>query len=83
MHRAIETPDSDPIVVIANDLRGSGLDRDLLKTELARQRGVNAVGAVDFVPWSTSFRFADLSAVAGSSASRVNASQENVDTSFF
>lgn len=83
VHQAIERPADDPIVVIANDLREAGVDRELLKTELARQRGVQAVGAIDFVPWSTSFRFADLSAGADASASRVNSSQEIVDASFF
>lgn len=83
MQRAIENPDSDPIVLIANDLRDSRLDRELLKTELAKQPGVSAVGAIDSVPWSTRFRFADLSAVPDPSASLVNASQEIVDPSFF
>jgi len=83
MRRAIENPDSDPIVVIANDLANGGADRELLKTELARQPGVSAVGAIDFVPWGRGFRFADLSAAADPSASLVNASQEIVDPSFF
>jgi putative ABC transport system permease protein len=83
MQRAIENPDSDPIVVIANDLRGAGVDRELLKTELARQPGVNAVASIDFVPWGTSFRFADLSAAADPSASLVNSGQEIVDPRFF
>jgi putative ABC transport system permease protein len=83
MRRAIESPDGDPIVVIANDLGDAGLDRELLKAELARQPGVSAVGAIDFVPWGTGFRFADLAAVADPSASLVNAGQEVVDPSFF
>ncbi|HEX5046643.1 MAG TPA: FtsX-like permease family protein [Gammaproteobacteria bacterium] len=83
MQRSIESHGSDAVVVIANDLRDSGPDRALLKTELARQRGVSAVGAIDFVPWSTSFRFADLSAAAEPSAARVNAGQEVVDSRFF
>ena len=83
MRAAIEDPSSDPVVVIANDLRNLGVDRELLKTELARQPGVRAVGAIDFVPWGTSFRFADLAATAEASASQVNASQEIVDPSFF
>jgi putative ABC transport system permease protein len=83
MRRAIGSPGGDPIVVISNDLRGAGVDRELLKTELARQPGVNAVGAIDFAPWSTAFRFADLAAVADPSASRVNAGREVVDPSFF
>jgi putative ABC transport system permease protein len=83
MRQAIGNPDGDPIVVIANDLGDAGLDRELLKTELAKQPGVNAVGGIDFVPWGTSFWFADLSAAADPSATRIRASQEIVDPSFF
>lgn len=83
VERAIARPADDPTVVIANDLREAGVDGELLKTQLARQRGVEAVGAIDFVPWSTSFRFSDLSVGSDPSASRVNAGQEIVDASFF
>jgi putative ABC transport system permease protein len=83
MQDAIRGPGSDPIVVIANDLGDVGLDRELLKTELARQAGVNAVGGIDSVPWGTAYRFADLSATADPSASRVRTTQEIVDPSFF
>ena len=83
MQRAIESPDGDPIVVIANDLRDSSLDREVLKSELGRQPGVSAVGAIDFVPWSTSFSFADLANGPESSAALVNASKEIVDARFF
>lgn len=83
MRHAIGNPDSDPVVVIANDLGDVGLDRELLKTELARQPGVSAVGGIDFVPWGRGFRFADLTATADPSASQVRVSQEIVDPSFF
>ena len=56
MRHAIGDPDGDPVVVIGNDLADMGLDQELLKTELARQPGVSAVGGIDFVPWGTSFR---------------------------
>jgi putative ABC transport system permease protein len=83
LQRAIENPGGDPIVVIANNLREAGVDRELLKTELAKQPGVIGVSSIDFIPWGTSFRFADLSAVEDPAASQVNSSQEIVDPSFF
>ena len=83
MREAIGDPDDDPVVVIANDLRDLRVDRELLKTELAKLPGVRAVGAIDFVPWGRSFSFADLAATADASASQVNSSKEIVDPSFF
>jgi putative ABC transport system permease protein len=83
MQRAIANPDSDPVVVIASDLGGAGIDQELLKTELAGQPGVRAVGGIDFVPWGTSFRFAELAATADPSASQVSAGQEIVGPNFF
>jgi len=83
MRHAIENPDSDPVVLIANDLRAAGVDRELLKTELEKRPGVSAVGGVDSAPWGTSFSFAGLSATADPSASPLRATQEIVDPSFF
>ena len=81
--QAIGNPGGDPVVVIANALGNAGVGPELLKAELAKQRGVNAVGGINFIPWGTSFRFASLSATADTSASKVNAGQEIVDPNFF
>lgn len=83
LERAITNPGGDPIVVIVNSLREAALDRELLKTELAGQTGVSGVSSIDFIPWGTSFRFADLSPSEDPSAAQVNSSQEIVDPSFF
>ncbi|HEX6996540.1 MAG TPA: ABC transporter permease [Gammaproteobacteria bacterium] len=83
LRAAIGATGSDPVVVIANDLGDLGADHELLKRELARQPGVRAVGAIDFVPWGTSFTFADLAATPDASASQVSSSREIVDPSFF
>jgi putative ABC transport system permease protein len=83
MRDAIGNPGDDPVVVIANDFRNLGVDQELLKTELVRQPGVRAVGAIDFVPWGRGFSFSDLAATADASASQVRASKEIVDPDFF
>lgn len=83
MRQAVADPSSDPIVVIANDIGDAGADKELLRTRLLAQPGVGAVGGMDFVPWGTSFRFAELTRAAEPGAAQVRASQHIVDPFLF
>lgn len=82
MQQAVWDPQSDPIVVIANDLRNAGVDARLLKEELLRQPGIVAAGGLEFMPWSTNFGFAELANSANSSK-RIRASRQMVDADIF
>jgi putative ABC transport system permease protein len=49
---AIWNAEDDPMLAIFNDVRGAGVDLELLKTELERTPGVKAASALHRLPWT-------------------------------
>ncbi|HTE43156.1 MAG TPA: ABC transporter permease, partial [Steroidobacteraceae bacterium] len=75
---------SDPVVMIANDMKGIDVDFDLLRSELSRQPHVQSITASMTPPWSlngNSFGSVAISAESGSTMRPVV--QQYVNYDFF
>jgi len=83
MRAAIWSPANDPVVVIGNDLRAAGVNAQLFKQELLRQKGVNAVTMMHRAPWSLGGDAEPISAVAEAGAQRVSSGYTIVDADMF
>jgi putative ABC transport system permease protein len=82
MSRAIASPGSDPVVVIANDVSDAGVDPQSLKAELSNQLGIGAVGGMEYAPF-TAFRFTDVAETPEASSERLRTTQHLVDPEIF
>jgi putative ABC transport system permease protein len=83
LKRAIWNPASDPIVVLANNVKGANVDPRLLKAELMRKTGVSTVSGVERMPWGLGGMGAGLAVTADISATQVRAAQNIVEQDFF
>jgi putative ABC transport system permease protein len=55
MRRAAMAPETDPIVIVTNDLRNAKVDFRGLQTELLRIPQIKAVATLNELPWISSF----------------------------
>jgi putative ABC transport system permease protein len=68
-----------PIVAIRNDLKRSGVELEVLRTELLRQPHVESVSAIGFTPWGRSYSLSALAASHDAGATDVTMMVHNVD----
>ncbi|HTE43155.1 MAG TPA: FtsX-like permease family protein, partial [Steroidobacteraceae bacterium] len=73
MKAAVWNPSSDPVVVIANDLRAAGVSIQVFQEELRRLPNVVSVTGMHRVPWGLGGNGEPLSSNAAPGTSRVNA----------
>jgi putative ABC transport system permease protein len=77
--RAVENSANDPIVVIANDIKGAALDQSTLKSELLKISGIVAVSGIQAMPWTATLdEVAAVSATPEFSKTDVMAAQKRI-----